>query len=74
MSTPPPALDPQRSPSERFARIVTNLIRLAGGIVVMHEVFGEPTIRTPAIAIAALMLAGSDGLETFLASFFGTKD
>jgi hypothetical protein len=66
-----PPLDPQRSPSERFALIVTNLVRLGGLVVAMNEALIEPVIRPGAIAIAALMMAGAQSLETFLGSFFG---
>lgn len=66
-----PPLDPQRSPFEKFALIVTNLVRLGGLVVAVNEALVEPTIRPSAIAIAALMMAGAQSLDTFLGSFFG---
>lgn len=68
MMTP---LDPELSPSQRFGLIVTNLIKLGGLVVALNEALAEPTIRPGSLAIAALMMAGAQSLETFLASFFG---
>lgn len=69
----PPTLDPQRSPSEKWGLIVTNVVKLGGLIVALNEALVEPVIRPGAIAIAALMMAGAQSLESFLAAFFGTK-
>lgn len=61
----------QRTQPERAGLVVTNLIKLGGVAVVINEVFIEAAIRTEAIGVAALMMAGAQSLETFLTSFFG---
>lgn len=64
--------DQQSRPvSERSTLIVTNLIKLGGLAVALNEVFVKPEIRSGGIALAALMMAGAQSLETFLTSFFG---
>lgn len=60
-----------RTPSERSTLIVTNVIKICGVAVAMNEVFARPEIRPGGIALAALMMAGAQSLETFLTSFFG---
>lgn len=57
--------------SARSTLIVTNLIKLGGLAVALNEVFLKPEIRSGGIALAALMMAGAQSLETFLTSFFG---
>jgi hypothetical protein len=66
-----PEPQPPRTQPDRVGRIITNLIKLGGLIVVLAPVFrgGEPTTTT--IAGAAFMMAGAQGIETFLTSFFG---
>jgi hypothetical protein len=58
------------STSELVPLVVTNLIKLGGLVVVLHEAF-RPEIRPGALGIAALMMAGAIPIETFLRSFFG---
>jgi hypothetical protein len=58
-------------PLERASLVVMNLIKLAGVLVVLNEVFAEPHIREGALAVAALMMAGAQSVETFFSAFFG---
>lgn len=66
-----PAEERERPVSDRSTLIVTNLIKLGGLLVALNEVFLKPEIRSGGIALAALMMAGAQSLETFLTSFFG---
>jgi hypothetical protein len=59
--------------SERVTFVVTNLIKLGGLAVVINEAFVEPLIRSEALMVAAIMMAGAQSLETFFHSFFGSK-
>lgn len=69
----PPTLDPERSSQEKWGLVITNLVKLGGLVVAVNETLVEPAIRPGGLAIAALMISGGLGLETFLASLFGTK-
>lgn len=62
-----------RSSGETATLVVTNLTKLAGLIVALFEVLGREEIRPGALAIAALMMAGAQSLDTFFKSFFGGK-
>lgn len=59
------------SPTERAGFVVTNLIKLGGLFVVLNEVFVENELRPQALAVAALMMAGAQSLESFFQNFFG---
>lgn len=63
----------QRDPTNpgQVGLVITNLTKLAGLVVVVNEALFEPVLRPEVIGIAALMMAGAQGLETFLRSFFG---
>lgn len=52
---------------------ITNTIKLAGVVVAVNEALVEPTLRPGAIALAALMLAGAQSLESFITAFFGSQ-
>lgn len=68
------SLDPKGSSSGKSALIVTNLIKLGGLVVALNEVLiRSGDLRPGALAIAALMMAGAQSLETFIGSFFDTK-
>lgn len=53
--------------------IVTNLTKLAGIVVVINEVMarGEQPVRPAVLVIAALMLAGAQGVESILDRVLG---
>jgi hypothetical protein len=57
-----------------LGELVTRLTKLGGLAVVLHEVFGEPTPRTPAIAIAAVMMTGAVSLDNFLRGFLKLEE
>lgn len=61
------------SASEVLGLIVTNAIKLGGLAVGLNEVFAHNELRTGALALAALMMAGAQSLESFLAAFFGAS-
>jgi hypothetical protein len=63
--------DDQRPIPGQVGLIITNLTKLAGLVVVVNEALFEPVLRPEVIGIAALMMAGAQGLESFLRSFFG---
>jgi hypothetical protein len=71
MTSPSPEPSPTKTP-EPVSRL-TDLIRFGGLAVVVNEVFVEPTIRQPALGIAAVMLLGAQALESFLSSMFGRR-
>lgn len=56
----------------KWASVVTNLTKLAGLVIAGNEALirTQPT-RPIVLAIAAFMMAGAQGLETFLDKFFG---
>jgi hypothetical protein len=60
---------PKAQPTERVGYVITNLIKLGGLVLAMHEGFGNG--RPIVIGVAALMLAGAQSLESFLTAFFG---
>ena len=55
-----------------FGLVITNATKLAGLAVVIGEVFVRSELRPIALAVAAFMMAGAQGLETFLEKFLGT--
>lgn len=63
--------EPQQEWASRASLVVTNLIKLAGIVIAVHEAFGA--VRPAAIGLAAFMLAGATSLESFFASLFGGK-
>lgn len=65
------ASQPPPDPAERLGLVVINLIKLGGLAVVLNEVFVQPELRTKALAVAALMMAGATSLESFFEHFFG---
>jgi hypothetical protein len=70
---PTPPSPPNRDPRDRLGNFVSQAVRLGGLVVVLNEIFTQDTLRPAALAIAALMIAGAQGLEQFLRSFFGDK-
>jgi len=63
--------DQRTGPGERFGLIVTNVTKLTGLVIAFNEVVVRDTIRSGAIALAALLVTGAQSLETFLTTFFG---
>lgn len=68
----PQGANPAQRQAERAGLVVMNIIKLSGVAVVMNEVFARPEIRPSALAVAALMMAGAQSVETFFAAFFGS--
>lgn len=57
---------------ERAGFVITNLIKLGGLVLVMHDAFTDPSGVDPGtLAIAAFMMAGAQGLDSFFQAFFG---
>lgn len=58
---------------ERASLVVTNATKLAGVAVVFLEV-GREEIRPMVFFTAVVMMTGAQGLEVFLAAFFGSSE
>jgi hypothetical protein len=65
----------ESQPNGKVARAislaVTNCTKLAGVAVAVHESLFRTELRPIVIGVAALMIAGAQGLETFLDKLFG---
>lgn len=61
------------SDGERATLAVTNLVKLGGLVIALHEALFTVEPRSLVIGIAALMMAGAQSFESFLTSFFGGK-
>lgn len=63
-------------PSGRTARaiglVVTNATKLAGVAIALNEAFAHPQPRPTLVGVAALMIAGAQGVERFLDKLFGS--
>lgn len=71
MNSPNTSPNGQATKPGQVGLVITNLTKLAGLVVVVNEALFEPVLRPAAIAVAALMMAGAQGFETFLRSFLG---
>jgi hypothetical protein len=59
------------SSSGRAGLVVTNLIKLGGLALVFHDALTKPPgVDFGIIALAAFMMAGATGFETFIQGFF----
>jgi hypothetical protein len=56
---------------ERFALIVTNLLKLGGMALAFIEATGRDELRPGVLGLCALLIAGVQGLETFIRGLFG---
>lgn len=50
---------------------LTNTIKLAGLGVAINELLIRSELRPTALAVAAFMMAGAQGIESFLQAFLG---
>lgn len=50
---------------------ITNVTKLGGLIVALNESLIRTEVRPVTLAVAAFMMAGAQGLETFLDKLFG---
>lgn len=64
---------PSRRPlAERYAQFFTAAVKVAGLVIAIKEALIVDPPRDPVVfAIAAFMMAGAQGLDQFLSSFFG---
>lgn len=61
-------------PTERVGGHVTQLIRLGGLVVALNEVLLQKDGgSTHGLLLGAFMMAGAQGLDSFLTAFFGGK-
>jgi hypothetical protein len=56
---------------ERIGLVITNTTKLAGIVVAVHEALLVQQVRPIVLAVAALMMAGAQSLESALTAFFG---
>lgn len=64
----------RRSPVEQSGFVLTNLIKLGGLALVLHDAFtGPPGVDPVTLAGAAFMMAGAQGFDTLIAAMFGGK-
>lgn len=61
---------PRTRPARSFSLLVTNLTKLAGLVLGLHEGF-QPEQDAKVLAIAALMVTGGQGLETIVDRLLG---
>lgn len=71
--TPPRGKPQPPSNGERAGYVVTNVIKLTGVAIVVGEILVRSDVRPSVLALAAFMMAGAQGIESFARSFFGTK-
>ena len=70
---------PLRRPREgetavRAASAVTNLIKLGGLAIAGNEALLQGSPHDPVVfAVAAFMMAGAQGIDSFLSNFLGNK-
>ena len=58
----------------KAASAVTNLIKLGGLAIAGNEALMQDSPHDPVVfAVAAFMMAGAQGLDSFLTNFFGDK-
>jgi len=58
----------------RAATVVTNLIKLGGLAIAGNEALLQGSPHDPVVfAVAAFMMAGAQGIDSFVGSFFGDK-
>lgn len=56
-------------------KIITNVIRIAGITLAVHEgLFVEPPRDAFVFAVAAFMMAGATGFENFIDRFVGSSE
>lgn len=53
--------------------IVTNTLKLVGAVLGMSEAFLHDEVRPLVMAFSAVLIAGGQGIEAFLISFFGVR-
>lgn len=56
---------------ERIGLVITNTTKIAGIVVAVHEALLVEHVRPIVLAVAALMMAGAQSLESALIAFFG---
>jgi hypothetical protein len=70
------AAPPERTevPAVRVASQVTNAIKLGGLLIAGNEAILQDSPHDAVVfAVAAFMMAGAQGLDSFLTAFFGDK-
>lgn len=73
---PPASPTPTPSPASAAAArgiglAITNLTKLGGLWITVNETLVRTELRPVALGVAAFMMAGAQGLETFLDKMFG---
>lgn len=62
------------APAVKAATAVTNLIKLGGLAIAGNEAILQGSPHDPVVfAVAAFMMAGAQGVDSFLNNFFGEK-
>lgn len=68
---PSSQLPPPPQVAAGFALAITNLTKIAGLVVAVNEALLRTDLRPVALGIAAFMMAGAQGVETFLDKLLG---
>jgi hypothetical protein len=68
---PPSQSETDRATVRGFGLAITNLTKIAGVVVTVNETLIRTELRPIALAVAALMIAGAQGLETVLDKLLG---
>lgn len=65
----------EKTANAQFARgfgyAITNFIKLAGVAIAINEALIRSELRPMSLAVAAFMMAGAQGVETFLDKLLG---
>jgi hypothetical protein len=61
----------QQRSARGFGLLVTNIAKLAGVVVTLNETLIRHELRPIALAVAALMIAGAQGLESVIERLLG---
>lgn len=60
-------------PAGRTIEVVTNAIKLGGLVIAINEALIRTELRPAGLAVAGFMMAGAQGIESFLNAFFARK-
>jgi hypothetical protein len=64
----------QQAAAARWAGVVTTCIKLGGLAIAAHEALFTAPPRDPVVfALAAFMMAGAQGIDSFLSNILGKK-
>lgn len=69
----PEELSSTRVAAVRFVEVISNLTKLGGLTIALNEALIRGDLRPQAIALAAFMMAGAQGLESLVNAVIGRR-